>query len=644
MAKKFIYAIALLFVLCSSTALRAATSINVEVIDAEKNWITIEGARVNVSNSGVTVGEGVTDSEGQCTVNFDEDITTQLKITVSAAGYQTATQNFTPSIWSNTCSVELSKEQSSTVDMITVSGYVEDKTAVENDDYDTGIADAEVIIKSGAIQIGKYTTEWDGYYEIEVHSPVETPYTITVKAKDYLDATEEMTFDLSKDTYRKDVLMQKDPNRKLVSTVSGTVKNFDNSKQVIGGASVKLYSITDDTLLSAVVTDDSGNFTITVEGVEYNGKYILKVSKEGYNPAEKEFTFTSGSAYNQSIMLRKESCAVKGKVIDADTEEVIEHALVWLRIDGADKQFKYTTSYSGFTFDLESVEEGSYSLKVSADDYITKEVEIEHPAMGKDVEVTVKLQKALVVAGVVRAYDEYVSGAKVTLSKDGTVISYTNTDEAGDFKMLFDDPEDMPADGEYTLSASHEGYLPAEATITVENGQCAATNLYLKLERTIISGYVTDVNHSYIAGAKVTLTQNDVEVASAVTDESGDYTITLTEVNGDPYKLTAVSADAKLKSTEESLLLEIGDDYTFNLVLLKDSSVETFETSYAGNSVTSDAGILKVHSASEAQIAVYDSTGILIAAYSGSGCNTFHVVPGVYIVAIGSDRTKITVR
>ncbi len=635
----------LVALLCAGMGSAAAhTTVTGEVRDADQSWVCIENASVKVHYNDALIGEGVTDADGACTITLTQDVTSgKLVVEVTADGYEPGSQTINVSSWMPPAfDIELSKIQTGNP-TITVKGWVMEKVTVDGEEDTRGIEDAAVSITHNGNAVGSYMTDWNGYYEIEVEEALAEPYVISVSKEGYLPVSEEITLDLTATSFSKDIIIEKDPNRKLSSSVSGTVQLYDNYQVKVGGAEIKLLE--GEAVLGTATSADNGSFTISVDGRELNGTFTLTAYKSGYNPVSKDVNFTDGKAIDQVIMLQTEKCYIKGQVYDEATNEVIDHVEIWVREDGKDCQYVYSSSWSGYNFELTTVNPNAkYSLRASAEDYITKEVEIETPAMGSTLTVDIKLKKALVIDGTVREYNngEGIVGAEVSLCKGDEVIDSMVSDEYGEFKMVFDQPDNMPADGEYTVRVSAEGYLPTSVAVTVADGSIAEPlSIRMRMNKVIISGIVYDESNNRLEGAKVQLKQNDAVVAEQTTTMTGEFSMELAEVNADPYMLET-SYGELVPDKQEINGMQLGDWLEYAITLKKQNGVEAVA---AGNAIVSAGkGFISVEADEPIAVSVCTMAGTVVYDAEITASGTLYLVPGMYVVRYGDAAVKVVVR
>ena len=233
-------------------------------------------------------------------------------------------------------------------------------------------------------------------------------------------------------------------------------------------------------------------------------------------------------------------------------------------------------------------------------------------------------------------------GAEVSLCKGDEVIDSMVSDEYGEFKMVFDQPDNMPADGEYTVRVSAEGYLPTSVAVTVADGSIAEPlSIRMRMNKVIISGIVYDESNNRLEGAKVQLKQNDAVVAEQTTTMTGEFSMELAEVNADPYMLET-SYGELVPDKQEINGMQLGDWLEYAITLKKQNGVEAVA---AGNAIVSAGkGFISVEADEPIAVSVCTMAGTVVYDAEITASGTLYLVPGMYVVRYGDAAVKVVVR
>jgi uncharacterized membrane protein len=364
----------------------------------------------------------------------------------------------------------------------------------------------------------------------------------------------------------------------LTATLSGTVTAAADG-QAIGGAKVFAGPI-------SAQTDDQGHYSLVFP---LGGDVTVKAVKDGYKSSTQTATLTAGQTTTLDFSLAKgddedeneheDEASIKGKVVDADTQQAISGATV--KAGSAS-----TTTDNEGEFEIEDLAAGTLDLQASADGYLpsTQTVSL---AEDQKLEVTISLHKQPVnpppvttgtVSGTVKAEGgAALSGATV---KIGSVS--TTTDAEGKYKL------EHIQTGNAVVIAQADGYVTATQSATVNTDATTTVDFSLTAvpnpapnKGTIRGTVVSDADGKAIEGATVQLGDR-----SAQTDANGEFTIE----NVDPDQATLHVSATGYESEDDTVTVAVGLNSVNTIRLTPTPAPPPAETGTLTGTVTSSAG------------------------------------------------------
>ncbi|MCS6949469.1 MAG: carboxypeptidase regulatory-like domain-containing protein [Armatimonadota bacterium] len=247
--------------------------------------------------------------------------------------------------------------------------------------------------------------------------------------------------------------------------------------------------------------------------------------------------------------------SVRGTVRTVDGNVPAKGALVRLRFGATYQprvgpQFGTALTRADGTFIINGLDPAVYEVRVTYPGYVTQKVNLIAVHGGETSEVNILLTEA--EPGTLRGRVTYpdgttpIQGATVKAKEVVTGQEYSATTDAQGFYVIARIPTSRVEDGGgYDVTAEKEGFSPDQPPQPVRVSVPPATevtqNFRLKPAPGNVTGTVTNARTGEgIAGARVVVRQAGREVASAVTNESGQYTIT--GVDAGTYEATASAA------------------------------------------------------------------------------------------------------
>ncbi|PCR90931.1 carboxypeptidase regulatory-like domain-containing protein [Natrinema ejinorense] len=503
-----------------------------------------------VANATVTVGDEQTTTadDGSYTLEIESG---EYTLTVSAEGYEDATQNVTVEA-NSTATVDLTLEEDggSEPTVGTVNGTITD-------------ADGEPIANA-TVAVGdeQTTTADDGSYTLEIESG---EYTLTVSAEGYEDATANVTVEANS-TATVDISLEDDSDEG--SEVAETVESVNDNE--IASANDAITSFNDK------LQQKAGLVGADVENVEQ----VDPVEAETVSEATAEADRLRADADDREAAIFDRVVAVinQGGIADVDPEEVQSPADARDVADDLEEQGGLAETAAQSLRDAADLVETDIqpNLNGAADQLEALEDEDPTPTVGT-------------LEGTVTDTDgEPVVNATVSVGDE-----QTTTDDNGSYALELES-------GEYALTVSAEGYEDATQNVTVEANSNVTVDVSLKeddggSEPTpsvgTVAGTVTDEDGEPIANATISADDETVTTADdgsyELELEEGEYTL---EITADGYEDASetVSVDADTTVTVDVTLTETDDESDVDVIV--DADVDE-DSAAVGETVTVDTDI-----------------------------------------------------
>lgn len=333
-------------------------------------------------------------------------------------------------------------------------------------------------------------------------------------------------------------------------------KIVDASDQSTLVKAVKIQMIAEDgSVMGETVCSDGENFLMENIGQAKIKNFLFSAS--GYKDTEVEAKATLGIGENWfnkagaisqqvkavTVTMEKDETGIHTlsgtiTVTDSATGDPISGASISLLDRDDSNQVKYTKVLEADgTFTINNIVPGNYGWIISADGYISSDMETsgmgalknltdpQTKKLDERVALIKKTEGTATISGTVKDdADSPVKNASVQLKSGNTAVGAAVTTGAdGSFKM-----EKVEA-GTYTLEASASGYgTGTTEAFTVSDGETVTgKNIVLEKEvKAVISGKVTDAEGNPIDGyVSVGLYQNGKNIATGSANSQGEYTI-----------------------------------------------------------------------------------------------------------------------
>ncbi|MCM2605594.1 carboxypeptidase regulatory-like domain-containing protein [Rossellomorea marisflavi] len=374
-------------------------------------------------------------------------------------------------------------------------------------DQSTGLVlpNATVTLLQGVTVIATTTSNAAGFYSFT--NLAAGNYTVQASRTNYTTASVNTSVS-SGSSQTVNIALQP-----LNSTITGNV----SSGGPIANATIVLTNPA-GTIVATTTTNGAGNYTFT--GI-IPGSYNLSVTAAGFQSQTAGVTTVANQTSIVNFVLLANPGAISGTVRDSLTNAPIQGSTVELLTQTGILLSSTVTDAAGlYTFG--NLAPGSYQVRAVALGYSTSTVSVQ-VVSGATTTVNLFLQQNPgAVAGQVRdaATQLPIQGATVqAVDSQGFVIDAFTTDANGQYAF------NNLLPGPYTFVFTASGYGSQTKGATVTSNTTTILDAELTRIAGTLTGTVTDPGSAPIPNATVTVFFNNVQIASVLTDASGNYTI-----------------------------------------------------------------------------------------------------------------------
>lgn len=313
--------------------------------------------------------------------------------------------------------------------------------------------------------------------------------------------------------------------------ISGKVTRADGTTPIIG-ASVCAVSCTDASIVTACITDSSGDYELT--RLDTDTYTVMALDGDGIIEKANEVSVTNGST--TTLNMSKTEGAISGTVTDS-SQNAIEGAI--LRIIANNRAYGATTDASG-DYIIKNLPAGDYTLSLNPNnnDYVPGKIEnitvvANQETSGQDF----TLASAGKISGTVTNSSQVPIEGAVAVATDSSNpynASVAITAANGTYTI-----GGLPS-GTYQVTVQADAYVSdSEIGVVVTVGQTTTgKNFSLGTSGGTISGTVYQSDGTTpISGARIVCGCPGKSSASTVTDENGDYSLALLQAG--TYKVGA---------------------------------------------------------------------------------------------------------
>jgi len=391
--------------------------------------------------------------------------------------------------------------------------------------------------------------------------------------------------------------------------ISGQVLDSGTLLPIMGAT---VHAIENDTLIGSATTDGSGNYIIN--GLA-SGSYIVTAAASSYQTGTMGAAVLSGQTTTVNFSLVPSPGTIAGTVMSASSGMPISSALIQVS-SGSTVIYSALTNGSG-NYTITGVSAGSYTVTAAASTYDTAAVgAIVASSMTTTVNFSLESSPGAISGTVTSAATGLpISGALVEANLGSIVVGSAITDNSGHYSIL------GVAPGSYIVDAYAATYQTATTGAIVLADETTTVNFSLESSPGTLSGIVTSaMGGSPIVGALVQVLFDDIVLDTALTDSSGNYTITGLA----PGSYTVTAAAATFEEATVGAIIASGETTTANF------SLETSPGSISGT-VISAVGSTPI---SGALIEVTLNNAVIFSTLTDSSGDyeISGVAPGSYIV------------
>ena len=521
-------------------------------------------------------------------------------LVTSASGYQTAFVGVQPP-----------NNEITVVDFALVPDGGEIAGTVTNASTLLPIAGATVQIFQGANLIEETTTNGSGVYSVPDLAPGN--YIVEARATSFQEQFKDASVQVGVTT-TVNFALDTDPG-----TIAGTVTDSSTTNP-ISGALVQVFD--DSILVGFSDTDINGDYTIPSLAV---GTYAVVATSTDHQLEVQGANVVANTTTTVNFALDPDPGAIAGKVTNAATNVGIPSATVLV--------FQNFTLVASLLTDTN----GDYFVPgLPADNYIViaGAANFETAAAGAAVSSnnTTTANLALdpdpgIISGTVTdaATSDPIAGATIEVFDSAVLIAVAVTDPNGNYQVT------NLAPGEYSVVATKASFQIQAAAATVLANATTIVNFALVSNPGTLSGTVTDASTSNpIPNATVALFQEMTFIDFALTDSSGDYT--LSSLAPGSYTAVAIAEEFQADFSSETIIANTVTTADFALNSSPGAITGIITETCAGN-VVEGAVVLVIDGSTIVGFDVSDSAG----AYTVS-----NLASGDYIVAVAKRNFLIT--
>ncbi|MED4452355.1 carboxypeptidase regulatory-like domain-containing protein, partial [Metabacillus fastidiosus] len=298
------------------------------------------------------------------------------------------------------------------------------------------------------------------------------------------------------------------------STIQGTITSNGNP---IPNATVTLTN-NSGILISQTTTNVAGSYSF--ENIPPSS-YTVSVLENTFQSQTRGVITGPGQTVTANFTLQPNPGSITGTVTNALTSASIAGATVQLlNNQGVFLDSTITNSNGAYTF--AGLAPAQYLVRASAPDFGTNTVSSSVTSNTVTTTNILLQPNPGTITGTLTdlSTGAVVSGATIQLINSlGLIINTAVTDGNGVY--VFNNV--LP--GSYNLSFIANGYSNGRAGAIVNSNQTTIVNASLTRLAGSLSGTVLNNNNEPVAGAQITVFQNNIQVASAITDANGNYLI-----------------------------------------------------------------------------------------------------------------------
>lgn len=477
----------------------------------------IPGAVVDILQGLTLISSTLTDSLGGYTINQLSPGSYTIRATAS---------NYQPSVQGCIISAGATVTEDFALDIqpSNVVGTVIDA------DTEEAIAGALVIVVQDNNIIANALTDSSGMFSIS--ELAAGTYSIQFSRMNYQNNVTGLTLNTN-ETRNVNIALQPNPG-----SIQGSVK--DTLNQPITGAFVSVDILKGNILVAQALTDMNGLYTIPNLG---EGSYVIQASATNYQTAVQGAIVISNQVTTIDFVLQANPGAINGTIMDANTAAGIVGATVSIFSGPVRVGTAITDSNGGYS--VTGLAPGSYSVRASADNYQSGTLIITVLSNSTTTADLALQSNPGTIVGIITDSDDgdLLEGAIVDVSQNGTTIASALSGSDGSYQI-----SGLPV-GNYIITVTAASYQTVTIGVSVLAGETVTQNLSLSPNAGQLTGHVQDTNTSQpIANALINVLQNNIIIASVLTNSQGDYLIQNLAVGTFTVRISATNFETSIQT------------------------------------------------------------------------------------------------
>ncbi|TMU87402.1 hypothetical protein FGG79_04555 [Bacillus sp. BHET2] len=479
-----------------------------------------------------------------------------------------------------------------------------------NGEYVSG---ATVELKQGPTTIATVSSDVNGFYSFVDVIPGN--YTIVVSNPPNYTQTSVPVSVASGESLSQDIFLSP-----ATSTIQGTVTG---SMAPLVNATIRLLNNL-GIEVATTLTDISGNYSFPATTPS---SYTVEAIANSFQSAQQQVITEPNGISIVNFDLLPDPGSIQGTIYDLMNSNPISNALVEVLTNQGVFVASTTSDPLGYYL-VEDLAEGMYIVRASAANYGFNSVSTS-VVSGATTTSDVPLQP---IPGTISGnVTDDVSSQPIpdaivqVVNSSGQVVTSGMTDSLGNYTI-----ENL-VPGSYSIVFSANGYSNSVIGAVVTQNQTTTLNASLSPIAGLVMGTVTDNAMNPIEGALVTIIQNNIPIATDITDQNGNYEIP----NLAPGSYTVVVSAENFTTETVGVIIISGESTVADAVLVPDPGTLT------GN-VTNDSG----DPIAGATVNVQTSSSIILTTVTDSnGSYTVEgLAPGNYTISASSPnyQTQLT--
>ncbi|MFI8687005.1 carboxypeptidase regulatory-like domain-containing protein [Rossellomorea sp. NPDC077527] len=473
---------------------------------------------------------------------------------VQATGFDSSSGN---AIQSNTSVVTINVQQTATIN-----GTITDQS--------TGLVlpNTTVSLFQGMSLIATTQSNASGFYTFT--NVVPGNYTVEAARTNYVTGTANVAAVAGTSTTSNIALVPQP------STISGNVSNGG----AINNASVQLLN-NSGAVVATTTTNVAGNYSFVNVTP---GLYNVTVIASGFQSQTQSVMTEPNQASVVNFTLVANPGSISGTVRDSTNNAAIPLADVEL-LDSNGVLIASTTANGSGQYSFNNLAPGNYHVRSFATNYSTTTVTSTVTAGNNTITNIFLEPNPGSIQGTVIDSETMLAIAGVSVqavNSQNVIVASTMTNGSGQYSF------DSLLPGSYSLIFTAIGYATQTLGGVVTSNATTTVDASLTRQAGALVGTVQDPNAVAIAGATVTIFQNNIQIGSVITDSNGDYMV----AGLSPGSYTVVVSAPNYTTEAVAAMIEDGQTTTLNITLNEDPGTlagfvrDTNNDPIAGGSVT----------------------------------------------------------